>query len=163
MTWLSIEPLPPRVYELPGLIADRLATPRMAALLGGAGRIYTEATEPEEPEDNPDVAWGRVVVRLAGRLYAVAQEHGTRRRLVRVLVRAEINRPGAGFDPRRSLEAIHTEVFAQLEGWQPPAQNAVVAFPLWRVGPVNDDALWDEERKLWLQTYEYRCVLGPTE
>lgn len=161
MTWLSPSPVPPRTYELPDVVAQRLDTPILEELLGGPGRVFAKKDEPMEQEGQPSEAWGRVVVQLGERIVPAGQEHGTRRATPRVLVRAEVNRPGPGFDPSRALEAIHAEVFQELEGWTPVVDEASVAWPLWRVGMVNAEPLWDDERGLWLKTAEYRLVLGP--
>jgi hypothetical protein len=169
VAYLSTTPTPPLTWEIPGAVKELLLLPReedgraqvvIEELLYGQDRVYTQDEDTSQPEGVESVPWGRVVVMLADRL-ARFQEYSTRHKIVRVLVKAEVNDPGGGFSPRRGLEAIQLEVFRLLEGRTLVIEKAGVEFPLWRVGMVNEEPLWDQDHGTWVMTSEFRCVLKP--
>lgn len=154
---LATRPTPPRTDEIPTTIRDRLRTVQMAQVFGGPDRVYA-AHEDYAKNEAPKPPWGRGVV-MIGRALWSGQEQGDRRRLVRVLFRAECKSPGAGYDPGVMLGLAHQEAHARLEGWEPPLEHARVMYPLFRrSAPIPPE--WDEERGLWLSTAEYRLVVG---
>lgn len=160
MAYLSTTPTPPLTWEIPGAVKTLLSTVRMAALLYGSGRVYVQEDAPAEPEEREKKPWGRVVVMLADRL-APFQEPAGRERVVRILVKAEVNDPGGDFNVTRALEAIQLEAFNALEGKTVTVTKAGVRFPVWRVGLVNLRPVWDEEHGTWVLTSEFRTVLKP--
>lgn len=161
MAHLSTTPTPPLTWEIPGAVKTLLSTARMNALLYGTGRVYDVEDVPAKAEDRETKPWGRVVVMLAQQVSVPGQEYPGREKLARLLVKAEVNDPGGSFSPRRALQAIQLEVFNQLEGKALTLTKAGVMFPLWRVGFVNEEPLWDQDAGVWVQSAEYRCVLEP--
>ena len=159
--WLSTTPTPPRTHEIPAAVATRINTSRMADLLWADDRVFTETDEPVDREEDPSLAGGRVVVMLARPLFPGAQEPAHRSKHVPVLVKAEVNDPGDGFNHRQALEAVLEEVFNRLEGWKPSMAKASVSFPMYRRGRVTTDPLWDDEKGVWAMTDEYRLLVGP--
>lgn len=160
MTHLSTRPMPPRTDEIPGVIRDRLLTARMEETLGGPNRVYV-AHEDYSRDEEARPPWGRGVVMIGRPLWS-GQEQGDRRRLIRILFRAECQSPGAGYDPGVMLELAHLEAHARLEGWTPPLRLARVMYPIFRrSAPIPPE--WDEDRGLWLSTAEYRLAIGSIE
>lgn len=155
---LSTRPIPPRTDGIPAVLRDRLRTPQMATVLGGPDRVYA-AHEEYADEEAQRAPWGRGVVQIGRALWS-GQEQGGRRRLVRVLFRAECRSPGAGYDPGVMLGLAHQEAHTRLEGWVPPLEHARVMYPLFRRSAPTP-LEWDDERGLWLSTAEYRVVVGP--
>lgn len=161
MAHLSTTPTPPLTWEIPGAVVTLLSTARMDALLYGSGRVYDRERTPAEPEGPDRKPWGRVVVKLVDPVGGQVQEYPGREKVQRFLVLAEVHDPGGGLSPRRALQAIQLEAFSALEGQTLSLTKAGVEFPVWRVGMVNDEPIWDEDHGTWVQSAEYRMVIGP--
>lgn len=156
---------PPRLAAFWPMVVVRLATPAMATILGGAGRVYREIGQPFEPEGAENAAWGRVVVVPASTLWEPADGPGREARTA-WLVRAEVHGAGDGYDPTIPLEAAHGEAFARLHGWMPgrieTAGHVLQAFgrlPVWRETRPQPLPRWDDERGLWYMSAQYRALI----
>lgn len=161
MSYLSTSPTPPRLAELWPAMRERLNTAAMAAVLGGLGRTYAAMDHYEDDEGGRDEAWGRVVVVPATRAFDV-QEAPDRIRVPPVLVRAEVNDPGEGYDPTIPLEAAQDEAFKRLEGWRPAGlQRLGIMLPFFRRRPPEPLPIYDGGRGLYVSSSEYALVAGP--
>lgn len=154
-----------RVWQWWDALVTRLSTARMAQLTGGAGRVYKVTDLRGDPEGAEDQVWGRVVVVQTNTLWPRPFVPGETRKLA-WLVRCEIHAPQdeAGFDPGRTLDAMHAEAFAQLQGWVPAVdtmRDAFVAVPVYRFDEPQSLPLWDEGGGVHYTSSEYRTELAP--
>lgn len=150
--------LPPRTATLWPLVRDRIATTRMSAILGGAGRTYIEGdyAGPDWTEQEPG---GRVVIvptlPLTG---ANPWVSGLPTRLG-FLVRTDFNAYEApGYNVSVGMEAAQREAAERLEGWLFPTTSGLMAATAVRmVRPWQARALYDlETQGIVYLSSEYR-------
>lgn len=143
MTWSNLM-LPPITAHLWLAIRDQIKVadpaPTLAAILGGANRVYVEGKQPAGNEDTEDKAWGRVIVvpGLVPGGTAFSPGYATR---LSFLVRSEFNsRERPNYDVNRSLELSQAAVFKRLQHWTwtPGASNEVMI----AMG-VTLDTMWE--------------------
>lgn len=158
-----IPPLP-TVEELWPIIRDRVATPELAIVLGGAKRAYIVG-DPMPNGLGETVAWGNVAIVPRATLWPQPANPGGMQG-VGFLARVEFQdpqRPGYRVDV--SLAAAHRLVYLRLVGWAPPVdamRHAVVATAITIAEIPQPRPLYDDERGLWYTSAQYRLnVLDP--
>lgn len=140
----------------------RLSTNRMAAILGGPGRVYLVTDQYPAQEGSLDRAWGRVVIVPTNTLWPEGASAAELRWPLGWLVRADIHDPGGGYPFLRALEAAQDEAVSQLQGWTPPPfANAMIAEDISRWKRHEPLPLWDEARKVWYNSAGYRTRAAP--
>lgn len=174
MSYLSATPAPPRLAELEATVAARITTAAMSALCTAG--IHAGNDGLEKPTTEPP--WVRCVVVLGSALWST-QEQPSRHRVVRMLVRAELEAPRRGATAYKvgvELEAVLTEAFSRIVGWKPSAADiqatrhadfqadpVFMSFetPFWRRSRLTEAPEHDPDRGLWFMTDEFRAVVGP--
>jgi hypothetical protein len=132
----------------------------MTSILQG-GKVYLEGSDYsvlEGPEDKP---WGRLVIVPSQNLWAPTPGVGPTVG-VPFLTRAEFN-PIANpeFNVQKSLDAIQDECYMQLYGYKLPSMSyAQTAMPVWQNRPPQPLPLWDEERRLYFTSAEWRFEIA---
>lgn len=155
-----------RVHDLWEALQERLATGRMAAILGGGGRVYTpkdHSGQENEREGALDEPWGRIVLLTRTTLWPQRDVPGEMKN-VAFLVSVQFNDFRApGYDVGLAVDAAHEEVYRLLDNYVPSLSRATVAVPIWRYGKPPEHPVLDQPRKLWLSNAEYRTQVVPTE
>ncbi len=134
----------------------------MIDLLYGSGHVYVEADDYALPEGEEGAPWVRVVIAPAGPLWPHDEAPGllTRRSFI---VRAECNKfDGPGYDHQLALEGVQSRIKLLLDGYVPDPIVGVatrVAFPIYYYRVIEPRILWDEMRRLYFLTTEYRTEL----
>lgn len=137
----------------------------MEDLLYGPGHIYTETEDYAEPEGEEGVPWIRVVIAPAGSLWPMLDAPGmfVPRSFI---VKTECNKfDGPGFDHQLALEAVQARIHTLLSGYVPPTLPGIatrVAFPIFHHRVIEPRILWDEIRRVYFLTSEYRTELTAT-
>lgn len=158
---------PPRVAGFWGAVKARLlAGPRMAAILGGAGRVYLLTDPHDDPEGAEGRPWGRIVLLPVTSPFAGPEQAG-RDRLLSFLARSEFNDiEDPEYNVLLSLDAAQEEVFRQLHGWRPadgsiPGANVFGA--VHRSAAPDVMPLYDDTRGLYYVSSTYEALLEPNE
>lgn len=144
-------------------LKERLeADATLVDLLYGAGHIYTETEDYSLPEAGEGVPWMRVVIAPAGSLWPQDETIGS---IVRrsFIVRTECAKfDGPGYDHQLALEAVQGRIQLLLAGYVPPTLPGIatrVAFPIYHHRVIEPRILWDDMRRLYFLTSEYRTEL----
>lgn len=168
MNPFAASPAPPRTDGICPALRDRCRTDAVRRALGvdaasgsPIGEVYTAADDHTAALAGEGEVWGRVVFLLTDRMWATP---ALRRKVVRVLARAEVHSPGGGHDPAYELEATHAALHARLcpdsGGWRPELVHASVLLPVWRESDPTPP-LADPDRDLIISSAIYCIAIGP--
>lgn len=131
-------------------------------LLYGTGHVYTEAEDYSLPEGNEGEPWIRIVIAPAASLWSFFDTPGLLTPCA-FIVRAECTKfDGPGYDHQLALEAVLARVQVLLDQFVPEPVVGIstrVAFPIYHHRVLEPRILWDEGRRLYFLTSEYRMEL----
>lgn len=143
-------------------VKDRLNDSQIDAVLygtkeDGTSRVYRATEDFSAGEGDEGDVWGRIILIPAATLWEPVEAPGQTRK-VNFLVRVEFNNYRAeGYDPTPDLEAAHEAVRDLLDGWTPTNLNGSrIVFNVYRRTYPQAMPFFDEQRKLWWTSAEYR-------
>lgn len=127
----------------------------LGVLLGGKNWIVWE--DYSAPEGDLSKAWGRQIVKPVETMWPAAEVE-TSYRGVNFLVVSEMWWYRTGYNPATALERLQQLDFMLLQGWAPTGLNGVlVRQALYRYRGPQQTPMWDEDRRIWWLSSEYRC------
>jgi hypothetical protein len=109
--------IPPVTQDLWPVLVARIATPTLATILGGAGRVFLEGDYQGQPWAEAEPGGRAVIVPVIP--VSTRWEAGLPSR-VRFLVRTDFNNyVAAGYNASRSAELAQRTIARRLTGWDP--------------------------------------------
>lgn len=163
---------PPFVQELDGasaelgplweLLRTRLnaSTETMQILHGGKNYLVWE--DWSAPEADPGTHWGRQIIKPAETLWPSVETDSAYRGASWLLV-SEMWWWRNGYNPLLSLERLQQIAYSLWSRYTPGAAGGtLVRMPIWRHRAPHPTPQWDEDRRIWWISSEWRTEVTRT-
>lgn len=163
---------PPMVQEIHGasarvgplwdLLRARLNGSAETMQILSGGKNYLVWEDWSKPEGSLEKFWGRQVLKPSETLWPAVEVDPSYRGVGWLLV-SEVWWYREGWNPLISLERLQQLAYSLWMGYSPPVTDGMlVRLPIWRHRAPHPTPQWDEDRRMWWISSEWRTEVTRT-